>query len=153
MNLDHLLNDTLEEFLLECVSGKIEEVSELPKMVKDIVYLDDKQELLNKTTGCEILDIEDSFIENYSLSENEIHIQYSLAFILQTFINSEHIWRVQGYAQVECSIPDTRKVEWSVFESQGNNNAFFEQYEKHKEFVRFQNIVYEENECDTLYLR
>ncbi len=38
MNLDHLLYDTLEEFLLKCVSGKIEEVSELPKMVKDIVY-------------------------------------------------------------------------------------------------------------------
>ena len=152
MDLDQLLNDTLDEFLLECVGKKIEEISELPKMLKDIGYLDDKQELLDKTTECEILDIVDYSIENYSLSENEIHIRYSLDFIMQTFIDSEYIWRVQGFAQLEFSIPDTSKVDWSVFELQDDNNVFWEQYEKHKEFVRFQNIIYEEIECDTLYL-
>lgn len=152
MNLDHLLNDSLKDFLLECVGSKIEEVSELPKMVKDIGYLDDKQELLDKTTECEVLDIPDFLIENYSLSGNEIHIEYGMGFIMQTFINSEFIWRVQGWARVEFSIPDTGKADWSVFESLGNNNDFWEQYEKHKELVQFQNIVYEEVECDTLYL-
>lgn len=151
MDLNQLLNETLEEFLAECVGKKIEEVSELPKMLKDIAYLDNKQELLNKTTECEIFDVDDYHIENYSLSGDEIYIQYSMGFVLQTFIDSEFIWRVQGWVQAEFSIPDTSKVDWSVFETQGYINDFWEQYEKHKGLVQFQNIVYEEIECDTLY--
>lgn len=150
MDLNNLLNSTLEEFLLECVSNKIEDVSELPKMLKDIGYLDSKQEFIAKTTKCEILDVNDAFVENYFVSGNEIHIQYKLAFILQTFVDSEFIWRVQGCAQSKLSIPDTSLVDWSVFDTQ--NNKFFEYYKKYKESVHFQDTVYEEIECDTLYV-
>lgn len=148
MDLNDLLCDTLDEFLLECVCNKIEDVSELPKMLKNIGYLDNKQELIAKTTKCEILDGDDAFVENYFVSGNEIHIQYKLNFILQTFIDSEIIWRVQGCAQLELSIPDTNLADWSVFDTQDSD--FFEHYEKYKESVHFQNIVYEEIECDTL---
>ena len=150
MDLDNLLNKTLEEFLLECVSDKIEDVSELPQMLKDIGYLDRKEEYIAKTTKCEILDVDDGFVENYFVSENEIHIQYQVVFILQTFIDSEFIWRVQGCAKLEFSIPDTNSVDWLVFDMQNNN--FFEQYNKIKELVHFKNVVYKEIECDTLYL-
>lgn len=149
MDLNHLLNHTLEEFLLEYVSDKIEDVSELPEMLKEIAYLDNKQELIAQTTACEILDVDTAFVENYSLSENEIQIQYSMTFILQTFIDSRFIWRVQGGAQAALSIPNAGLEEWSVFDEQNSN--FFREYEKHKESVRFQNIVYTDVECDTLY--
>lgn len=150
MDLDNLLNNTLEEFLMECVSDKIEDVSELPKMLEDIHYLDSKQEFIDKTTKCEILGVENAFVEDYFLEENEIHIQYELEFILQTFVESEFIWRVQGCVQAELSIPDTSLVDWSVFDTE--NNDFFEQYRKYKESVRFQNIVYRQIESDTLYV-
>ena len=119
-------------------------------MLKDIAYLDNKEEFIEKTTECEILDVADAFVEDYFLSGNEIHIQYSLAFILQTFADSEFIWRVQGCAQAELSIPNDNLEEWPVFDEQ--NNDFFEQYEKYKELVRFHNIAYTDIECDTLYL-
>ena len=150
MDLEELLNDTLEEFLLECVSDKIEEVSELPKMLKDINYLDNKQELTAKTTKCEVLGIDDAFVDDYFVSGNEIHIQYELTFILQTFIDSEFIWRVQGCARFELSIPDTASADWSVFDAQDDN--FFGHYEKYKGLVHFQIVVYQEIECDTINL-
>ena len=148
MDLNDLLNNTLKEFLLECVSDKIEDVSELPKMLKDIGYIDDKQTLTAKTTRCEILDIDDAFVKNYFVSGNKIHIQYELAFILQTFVDSDFIWRVQGCAQSELSIPDADSADWSVFAAQN----FFEHYENYRKLVQFQNIVYTEVECDTLYV-
>lgn len=150
MDLDYLLNDVLEEYLLECVSEKIEEISELPKMLKDINYLDDKQEFLNKTTKCEILDVDENFVDDYCVSGNEIHIQYELSFILQTFIDSEFIWRVQGCARSELTIPDTNSMDWSVFDPQDDN--FSDDYDKFKELVHFQKISYQEMECDTLYV-
>lgn len=150
MDLDNLLNNTLEEFLVECVSDKIEDVLELPKMLKDIGYLEKKQELIDKTTKCEMLDVDNWSVEKYSLSEDEIHINYEIDFILQTFIDSEFIWRIQGFAQAEFSIPYTGSQDLSVFASQGSD--FFGLYEKYKDLVRFKNIVYTDIECDTLYL-
>lgn len=42
VDLDNLLNNTLSEFFLECVGNKIEEVSELSEMMKDIGYLESR---------------------------------------------------------------------------------------------------------------
>ena len=82
------------------------------------------------------------------MSGNEIHIQYKIDFILQTFTDSEAIWRVQGSAEVEFSIPDTSQADWSVFDDPDSD--FFEQYEKYKTLVHFHQITYTDIECDTL---
>ena len=148
MNIDDLLNKTLEEFLMECVSKKIEEVSELPEMLKNIGYLDNKDEFISKTARCEILDIDDAFVESYCVSGNEIHIIYQITYIMQTFAASEAVWRVQGSAMAELSIPNTDLEDWSVFETEPDN--FFENYNKFKGLLRFQNVVYSYIECDTL---
>lgn len=148
MDWDNLLNDTLEDFLYECVSDKIETVSELPEMLKEIGYLENKQELMDKITWCEVLDAENTSAEDGSVSENRIYFHYELDFILQTFIDSQFLWRVQGCAQFELSIPDSSRVDWTVFDAPNSN--FSEQYEKHKELVIFHNIVYTEIECDTI---
>lgn len=150
MNVEKLLNETLEEFLMECVSKKIEEVSELPKMLQNIGYLDSKDEFISKTARCEILDIEEAFVESYRVSENEIHINYQIAYIMQTFVGSEATWRVQGSASMELSIPDTDSADWSVFDTEPDN--FFENYNKFNGLVHFQNVVYSDIECDTLNL-
>ena len=46
MDIEELLNDTLEEYLMEVVGDKVEDVAELPNMLKDISYLDNKEELI-----------------------------------------------------------------------------------------------------------
>lgn len=148
MNVEKLLNETLEEFFMECVSKKIEEVSELPEMLKNIGYLDSKDEFISKTTRCEMSDIDEAFIESHLVSGNEIHINYQINYIMQTFVSSEAIWRVQGSASAELSIPNTDLEDWSVFDTQPNK--FFENFEKFKELVRFRNVVYSDVECDTL---
>lgn len=149
MKLDILLNQTLQEFLLQCVSDKIEELPELPVILKDIEYLDNKEALISQTTCCEILDTENAAIEHYEKNCREIHIQYGLNFILQTLIHDEFTWRVQGYAQAEFTIPASRTIDWSVFAVSTN---FWTQYEKHKRLVRFQRVTYVDVECDSLYL-
>lgn len=150
MNVENLLNKTLEEFLMECVSKKIEEVSQLSEMLKNIGYLDSKDEFISKTTRCEMSDIDDAFIESYLVSESEIHINYQIAYIMQTFVGSEAVWRVQGSARAELSIPNTDLEGWSAFETEPDN--FFENYKKFNGLVRFKNVVYSDVECDTLNL-
>ncbi len=97
---------------------------------------------------CEILESDNCFIDNYSISGNKIHIEYEIEFILQTFLDSEFIWRVQGCARAKFSIPGPDLVDWSVFDAEDHD--FFEDYDKYKEFVQFDKITYTDVECDTI---
>lgn len=145
---DNSLKDVLDEFLLECVCSRIEDISELPKMLKDINYLDNKQELIAKTTSCEILDVEDYFVTNYSTSENKIHVEYEISFILQTFIDFESIWRIQGVAKTDFTILNADLIEYSAINEKGSN--FSDNYERNKKLIHFKNIIYSDIECDTM---
>ena len=87
-------------------------------------------------------------MDSYSESGNKIHIEYEIEFILQTFLDFEFIWRVQGCARAKFSIPGPDSVDWSVFDAEDHD--FFEDYDKYKEFVQFDKITYTDVECDTI---
>ncbi len=148
MYLDDLVEETLEEFLLECVGDKVEEVSQLPAMLDGINYLSDKDELIAETDECEILDVEDSSALHCYEEDGKLHIFYTLDFILQTFIDGEIIWRIQGTIKTQLSMPDTNSVNWSEF---GDGEKSFEElYEKYKPLVHFDRIYYGFIEADTI---
>ncbi len=86
-------------------------------------------------------------MDNYSISGNKIHIEYEIEFILQTFLDSEFIWRVQACARVKFTISGPDSVDWFVFDAEDHD--FFEEYEKYKEFVHVEKITYTDVECDT----
>lgn len=148
MDVEELLNETLEEYLMECVGDKVEEVAELPNMLKDINYLDKKEELIAKTDYCEILEPGDAEVEDCEEDDGDIHLTYVFDYILQTFIKGEFIWRIQGTIRAELTISDADSVDWSEYEEDGD---FDELYDKFKALVRFDKIKYDFIECDTLY--
>lgn len=142
MQIEDLAEETLEEFLLECAGNKAEEVSQLTAMLDGIEYLADKDELIAETDECEILEVVDSEVERHYKKNGKIHIMYSLDYILQTFSDSEFVWRIQGTIKAHLSIPDEKTVNWSEFDDEKND--FEELYEKYKHLVSFEKIEY----CD-----
>lgn len=147
MDIEELLNDTLEEYLMEVVGDKVEDVAELPNMLKDISYLDNKEELIAKTDYCEILEPGDAEVEDCEEDGGDIHLTYVFDYIMQTFIKDDFIWRIQGTIRAELTITDADSVDWSEFED-GDFDAL---YDKFKELVRFDKVKYDFIECDTLY--
>ncbi len=148
MYLEDLVEETLEEFLLDCVGNKVEEVSELPAMLDGIGYLTDKEELIAETDYCEILDISDSSVLHCYEEDGKIKIFYTMDYILQTFVDSEFIWRIQGTIKTQLSIPDMNTVNWLEFEN--SEESFEELYDKYKNLVHFDNIEYVFIEVDTI---
>lgn len=147
MDIEELLNDTLEEYLMEFVGDKVEDVAELPSMLKDIGYLDNKEELIAKTDYCEILEPGDAEVEDCEEDDGDIHLTYVFDYIMQTFIDDDFIWRIQGTIRAELTIADADSVDWSEFE----DGDFDELYDKFKEHARFDKVQYDFIECDTLY--
>ena len=124
----------LNDKLLDIVCEKIEQVSELPEMLKDIGYLDNKETLIEQTTACEILDISNSVITDQRVSENKVQIDCEIDFILQTFIDHKIVWRVQAAAKVRLSAPLAASE--------------YENYDPG--FVDVQSLEYIDVECDDL---
>ncbi len=145
MNTDEFLEETLEDYLLECVCDKVEEVSELKAMLEDIEYLDDKDKLIADTTHCEILDVDDSYVEDYEVKDGKIHVRYLIDFIMQTFIDDEFIWRVQGTAVAELNIPEENAKEWDGFDSKK-----FTVDSEYKKLAEITKMSYRFIECDTI---
>lgn len=147
MDTDMLLNTVLDTFLLECVGDRVEEPSEVPRMLKDIAYLDNKDELISKITECEILDVDDYEIKNYSVVTDNIKIEYEMSFILQVYADADAFWRIQGTAQCVFSIPGPEAYDWSIFQ---NDNMNKQQLLAHKDLLNFESFTYDFIECDTI---
>ena len=148
MYLEDLVEGTLDEFLLECVGNKIEEVSQLPYMLEGINYLSDKEELIAETYMCEILGIDDYSAEHCYEEDGKIYIFYSLDYILQTFIGDEFVWRIQGTIKAQLSMPDDKTANWAEFAN--SEKSFEELYEEYKNLVQFDRIDYVFIEADTI---
>lgn len=59
---------------------------------------------------------------------------------MQTFVDSEFIWRIQGTIKAELSMPDTNTVDWTEFADE--DKSFEELYDKYKDLVNFDRIDY-----------
>lgn len=136
--------ESMEEFLLNCVGDKIEDVSEIPEMLGDIAYLDNKDSLISQTTKYEILDTEDYHILKYNINNGFINVRFNMDFIMQTFVNSKYIWRIQCMAEAEISIKNNSSIDFEEFDP--------DDYKKYTDLIKINNIKYYNAECDTLYV-
>ncbi len=86
MTKEDLLENVLEDFLLTCVCHKVEEVSELPKMLNGINYLNNKESLISHMTEGEILDVSSYGILYSTEYAGKIHINYEMSYMLLPLI-------------------------------------------------------------------
>lgn len=135
-------SEEAEEFLLNCFCDMLENSEKLPEMLSDIAYLDNKEELLSEITECEILDVDECSLEDYSVDGDTVHVQFSMVYILQAFKNSEYIWRVQGTALIEADIESDTEESAEEFDP--------EDYEDYMDAVHVRSMKFEDVECDTL---
>ncbi len=117
-------------------------------MLEGIEYLIDKDKLIAETDECEILYVGDSIVEHCYENNGKIYILYALDYILQTFIDSEFVWRIQGTIKAQLSIPDEKTADWSEFAD--GKKSFEKLYEKYKGLVRFEKIEYDFIEAEII---
>lgn len=146
MTREELISDILSDFLWEVVGNKTEEVNNLPEMLKEINYLDDKEELIARTTNCEI-QMSDNFdiINSYEKDEC-IVIECEMDYVMQTFIETENIWRITGVTKCEIMIPGIEGYDWEIFKTDMIKDDLL----SCKDIVSFTNLSFDWVECDCL---
>ncbi len=145
---DELINEILYDFLWEIVSNKTEEIKNLTAMLKDIGYLDDKEELIAKTTECAVQTTDNFDIINSYEEDDHIVIDCEMDFIMQTFIGREYIWSITGVTKCKICIPGIEGYNWEIIK----NARFANDLLCHKDIVDFTDINFDGIECDCLYV-
>lgn len=132
MNREQLEEVLSETLLWEVISENVENVNQLPIMLQDINYLENKNSVIAIIDECEVL-ISDSFdiIKSETHGEN-ILISFEMPFVMSAWSTTKQHLRITATATGKCMIPSIEIYDWDSID--------FESMRK-EELLENQNLV------------
>ena len=147
MGAREIIDGLSETFLWEVVSAYIEQPRFLPEMLRDVGYLENKDEVIRRVDSMEILDIEPLYIL-YCITENgKIVFGFETPYVLIARCGKEKLLRITAIFAAKCTIPDENAFDWSAFDW---NNMNRQELLAHKDLAEFSAVRFEDAECDDL---
>lgn len=147
MGMQELIDRLSETFLWEIVSAYIEQTRFLPDMLRNVGYIESKDDIMQKVDGTEILDSEPLEIFDCNADTGRISFGFEMPFILIAKSGKEQLLRITATAVGKCSIPDENAFDWSAFDW---NDMSKPELLAHKDLAEFSELRFEEVECDDL---
>ena len=112
MDRNELLELLSADLLWEIISAKVEEVNQIPAMLKNIGYLDDKEELISQINNCEVFDSEPLNVIGFTVQEEKIFIDFEMSFLLSAWHDEKSLLRITAAVSGKCSVPDVNVFDW-----------------------------------------
>lgn len=147
MGTQELLDGLSETFLWEIVSAYIEQTRFLPDMLRNVGYLENKDEIIQRVDKMEILDSEPLEIFDCSADNGRIFFGFEMPFILIAKSGKEQLLRITATAAGKCSIPNENAFDWNAFDWDDMNRP---ELLAHKDLAEFSELRFEQVECDDL---
>lgn len=147
METQELLDELSETFLWEIVSACIEQPRFLPDMLRNVGYLENKDEIIQKVDDMEVMDSEEPEIFDSSAENGRISFSFEMPFVLNVRCGKEPLLRITATAVGQCSIPDENAFDWSAFDWEDMDKP---ELLSHKDLAEFSELRFEDVECDDL---
>lgn len=147
MSAQELLENISDTFLWEVVSAHIEQPHFLPDMLRNVGYIKNKDEIMQKADRSEILDSEPLEIFDCNAENSRISFGFEMPFVLIAKSGKEQLLRITAIAAGKCSIPDENTFDWSAFDWDDMNR---QELLSHKDLAEFSVVRFEDVECDDL---
>ena len=124
--------------LWEVVSSKVEELSELPRIINAANDIEDDYNI-DKINACEIIDSESFDVLGFSVGIEEITVKFEMPFVLVAKKGKKPIIKLQGYASGACVIPAEGSFDYSAMVFSKMNK---EELLKNKNIVNITSLEY-----------
>ncbi|MBD5113473.1 MAG: hypothetical protein HDT42_13215 [Ruminococcaceae bacterium] len=147
METQELLDGLSETFLWEIVSAYIEHPRFLPDMLRNVGYIENKDEIIQKVDDMEIMDSEEPEIFDSNTENGRISFGFEMPFVMIAKSGEEQLLRITTTASGQCSIPDENAFDWSAFDWEDMDKP---ELLSHKDLAEFSEMRFEEVECDDL---
>ena len=150
MDREELIESLRESLLLQVVRSHIEQLNQLPIMLKKIEYLENKAEIISSITRCEILTSDKFKIRKTDIEGSKIVIHYEMPSItLAAWNDKTQLLRVVVTMKGLLAIPDIDQYNWhSIDFSEMSKEELLE----NKSLVYILETFYENVECDDVSL-
>lgn len=147
METQELLDGLSETFLWEIVSAYIEHPRFLPDMLRNVGYIENKDEIIQKVDDIEVMDSEEPEIFDSSAENGRISFGFEMPFVMIAKSGEEQLLRITATASGQCSIPNENAFDWSAFDWEDMDKP---ELLSHKDLAEFSEMRFEEVECDDL---
>lgn len=139
-----ILSTTL---IWEVISEKVENLNQLPIMLGDSRYIENKDTTISQITRCEVLDSESLEIIGFTNYDESIFVVFEMPFVLSAWNESKQLLRITATVTGKYSVPDSKKYDWDNidFENMGKKELL-----EYKELVDILEINYQFVECDDI---
>lgn len=124
--------------LWKVVSSKVEELSELPRIINAANDIEDDYNI-DKINACETIDSESFDILGFSVGIEEITVKFEMPFVLVAKKGKKPVIKLQGYASGACIIPAEDSFDYSAVDFSKMNK---EELLKNKDIVNITSLEY-----------
>ena len=150
MNREELLESLRESLLLQVARLHIEQLNQLPIILKGIDYLEDKAEIISEITRCELIKSDQFKIRRTDIEGSKILVDYEIPSIaLTAWSDKTQILRVVLTMKGLFAVPDIDQYDWHANDfSEMSKEEILEK----KSLVYILETFYENIECDDVRL-
>lgn len=131
--------------LWEVVCAHVENINQLPIILRNIGYVEDIDNVIAQVTECEVLDSEPLAIVDFKNHEESILINFEMQFVLSAWRGTRQFLRITALAVGKCRIPDIGKYDWKSMDFEDMSKEELLSYEG---LVDILELSYSNVECD-----
>lgn len=145
MEREEFVNVLAESLIWEVIGAYVEQCDQLPIMLQDINYLEDKDDFIRRANFCEITVADEFNVMRYSVDKDKILIEFDFSFVMSVFSEENALLRVTACAEGSCKVADINAFDWSQMDFEDMDKQELLSY---KDLVESIELHYVQVECD-----
>jgi hypothetical protein len=143
MNRQDLVNVLSDSLVWQVVSEYVEQINQVPIMLKDIRYYDISN--LPEVTMCEVFVCDSFDVLAFEVENGKIIMDFEMPMVYSVWSHDEQQLRITTIVRGKCAILDLDNYDWERFDFSKMNRL---ELLRHQDLVEIIELGYHETECD-----
>ena len=145
MEREEFVNVLAESLIWEVIGAYVEQCDQLPIMLQEINYLEDKDGFIHRANHCAITVADEFNVMRYSVDKDKILIEFDFPFFMSVFSDENALISITACAEGSCKVADINAFDWSQMDFEDMDKQELLSY---KDLVESIELHYVQVECD-----
>lgn len=143
--MEQLVKKLATTLLWDVISLKVEQKNQIPIMLKEVYYLEEKDNLMTQIKKCEVIDSDPLEIIDFIIDGEKILVEFEMQFILSVWSEKKQLLRITAISIGKCTLPGNTLCNWENIdiESLGKDGWI-----ENQNLVKVLEINYTDVECE-----
>lgn len=145
--MEQLVKKLATTLLWDLISLKVEEKNQIPIMLKEVYYLEEKDNLMTQIKKCEVIDSEPLEIIDFIIDGEKILVEFEMPFILSAWSEKKQLLRITATLIGKCTLSGNTLFNWNNIDIESLGKYDWLENQK---LVKILEINYTDVECEDI---